>query len=136
MTLFPVPSTTFEILKRGFDAPAQAILLDPLTTSRQIGNDQECFLFILIPIGAQIGLDLIFLPETNAPIKPLSRLVDQIRDQTSWQKTTLCRPMFTCMLGTDTKEIMPAIFLAECDHRKTAKHAISNDLTIRFSNIV
>src|SRR5260370_32481892 len=108
MTLFPVPSTTFEILKRGFDAPAQAILPDPLTTSRQIGNDQECFLFILIPIGAQIGLDLIFLPEPNAPIKPLSRLVDQIRDRPSWQKPSLCRPMFTAMLGTDTNKTTPA----------------------------
>src|SRR5262249_7791631 len=123
MTLFPVPATTFKILERRFDAPAQAILLDSLATSRQIGNDQECFLLILTQIDTKFGLNLIFLPQTNAPIKPLSRLVDQIRDRTGWQQTTLCGPMFTGMLGTDAKEIMPAIFLAECDHRKTAKRA-------------
>src|ERR1051326_672916 len=73
MTLFPVPATTFKILKRRFDAPTPAILLDALGTSRQIRNDQESFLFILVPTRTQIGLNLIFLPQTNVPIEPLAR---------------------------------------------------------------
>src|SRR6266576_5368642 len=80
MALFPVPATTFEILKRGFDAPAPAILLDALRASRKIRNDKESFLFILVPTSTQIGLDLIFLPQTNVPIEPLARRTYQIGD--------------------------------------------------------
>src|SRR5258708_16115403 len=130
MTLFPIPATTFEILKRRFDTPAQAILLDARASSRLIGNDKEGFFFILVPIGAQIGLDLIFLPQTNVPIKPLSRRIDQIRDRTGWQETTVCGPMLTGVLHADAKEIVPAIFLTQRDHGKTPKGTISNDRTI------
>src|SRR6266480_261161 len=135
MALFPVPATTFEILKRGFNAPAQVILGDTLATSRQVGNDKECLLFILVPIGAQIGLDLIFLPQTNVSIESLARLVDQIRDRAGWQETTSLGPMLTSMLGADAKEIVPAIVLTERDHRIATKGTISDNGTFCFSNM-
>src|SRR2546423_3389246 len=135
MTLFPVPATTFKILKRGFDAPTPAILLDALGTSRQIRNDQERFLFIVVPTSTQIGLDLIFLPQTNVPIEPLARGTHQIRNRTGWQETTTRRPMFAGMLGTDAKKIVPAIFQTERDHWKASKSTISNDRTVSLCDM-
>jgi site-specific DNA recombinase len=57
-----------------FDPPAQTILRDPLVASWQIRNDQQCLFFTRCPIRTQIGLNVIFLPQANWPIKPLSRL--------------------------------------------------------------
>jgi hypothetical protein len=37
MALFPIPSTTFEVLKGGFDPPTEQIIGDALATRWQIG---------------------------------------------------------------------------------------------------
>src|SRR5215469_5761732 len=89
MTFFPVPPSTFEILKRGLHAPTQLIIGDTLVASWQIRNDQKWLFFIFLPIGTQIGLDAILLPQTNRPIKSFPRLAYHIRDGTGWQETTL-----------------------------------------------
>lgn len=133
MAAFPIPATTFEILKGGFNSPTQAILVDALATSRLIGNDKEGFLLILMPTGTQMGLDLICLPQTNVPIKLLPRLADQIRDRTGWQETAASRPMLTSMVRTDTQERVPALFLTECDHGKAPEGTICDDRTCRFA---
>src|SRR3954451_17888864 len=74
MTGLPIPSTTFEILKGGFDTPTQTIVCDALATGGPIGNHQERLLFAFLPTGTQIGLNWVLLPQTNVPIKPLPRL--------------------------------------------------------------
>src|SRR5947209_3968033 len=135
MTGLPIPSSTFEILKRGFDTPTQTIVGDALATSWQIGNHQERLLFILLPTGTQIGLNLLLLPQTNVPIKSLPWLAYQIRHPTGGQETTLGRPMLTRVLRTDPKQIMPPIVLAQVHHRKAAKRTISYDRTLCFSNV-
>src|SRR5260370_13973745 len=136
MTTFQIPATTFEILKGRLDTPAQTVLVNALAACRLIRNDQEGFFFAWLPTGTEIGLNLIVLPETNFPIKPLPRRVYEIRDRTSWQKTICLGPMLTGMLCTDTEQIMPAIVLTERDHRKTTEGPISDQSTFLFSNII
>src|SRR5258708_9153612 len=82
MTLFPTPPSTFEILKGRFDPPTQLVIGEALSTRWQIRNNEQCFLLIWLPTGTQIGFNLILLPQTNMPIKPLAWLTHQIRDRT------------------------------------------------------
>jgi hypothetical protein len=42
----------------------------------------------------------------------------------------LRRPVFTRMLAADAKQRMPAIFLAQANHRRTAKSPLANDGTV------
>ncbi len=135
MTGFPIPSATFEILKGRCDPPAQTIIGDALATRWPIGNHQQRLLFMLIPTGTQIGLNGLLLPQPNVPIKSLPRLTHQIRNATGGQETTLGRPMLTRVLGTDAKQIMPPLGLAEFHHRKAAKRALADDRTRRFSKM-
>src|SRR5229473_1123845 len=111
MTVFPIPPSTFEILEGRFDSPSQTILTQTLAASWQIGNDDQCFLLIFVPIRTQIGLNLILLPHTNRSIKALTRLAHQIGHWTDRKAGTLWGSLFTGMLGTNTQHIMPAVFL-------------------------
>src|SRR2546423_6978936 len=135
MALFPIPPTTFEILKGGFNPPTPFVITDALTASRQIRNQQECLFFTSLPIGTQIGLNLLLLPQTNWAIKPLSRLVHEIRDWTSGLQATQPRPMLTGMVSTNSEEIMPAILLTELHHGKTPEGTIPNQRTLCFSQM-
>src|ERR1700730_5016082 len=104
MTVFPIPATTFEILKGGLHSPAPSILRDPLAAGKQIRNDEQRLFFLWCPIGTQIGLNRRLLPQPNRPIKPLARRTHQLRNRTGRLEATLWGPMLTGMLGADPKE--------------------------------
>src|SRR5579863_262873 len=135
MALFPIPATTFEILEGRFDFPAQTIVTQPPGTRGQIGNHYQGFFLIFVPIGAHIGFNLLLLPQTYWPIKPLARLAHQFRDGTGRLKSTVWRPMLTGMLRANTKHIMPPVFLAHAHHRKAAKSTIADHGTLRCANM-
>src|SRR6266849_6101676 len=112
MTFLPIPSSTFYILKCGFDTPTQAILPNTLPTRREIRNNEKRFFFTRVPIRTHIGFDLVVLPHTNRRIQPFSRLFHEIGD---WARRKPCvmNECFTRMFSADPKQIMPSRALAQ-----------------------
>jgi hypothetical protein len=75
MTGFPIPATTFQILKGGLDPHAPTILGEPFASRRLIGKHEQGLLFPRLPTRAQIGLNLLLLPEADVPREALARLI-------------------------------------------------------------
>jgi hypothetical protein len=123
-TALYIPSSTFGILERGFDAHPPPIYFDELASRRQVGNHDPDFFISWFPTDSQRGGKAVLFPKQcfAVPLEPF--FAQKLSSQLPIRIAALELTTHQMLLG-DAEHVMPLNLLANPDQFEATQSAIS-----------